>query len=284
MKKWFILIVFLVFAVSPIIAESRLIVYYILPQGLPYSSPDFNAKTDQNVLLRFGDELTVIEKIIINGVPWYRCARGLYYFYLPEMHITHKSHPLRTDQNGNITIGTGMIDREHPVPLDYKPDDLVRILPSYKAQGYDWRELLLRREAARVFERLIDNARKDGVFIGILSAYRDARYQSRLYSNAIRRYGIYQIRVAKPGHSEHQLGTVCDLTSDEINSNLSREFEHTVAFQWLMENISDYGIILSYPKNRIRITGYIYEPWHFRYFGDTLIISDKRRKSFLLNH
>jgi D-alanyl-D-alanine carboxypeptidase len=261
--------VFLVFAVSPLFAGSRWTVYYILPQGLPYSSPDIYAKTDQNVLLRFGDELTVIEKIIIDGVPWYRCTRGLYYFYLPEMHITYTPRPLHTDQYGNISIGSGKIDREHPIPLDYKPDDLIRILPSYKAQGYEWRELLLRREAARVFERLIDSAWRDGVFIGILSAYRDAAYQSRLYSNAIRRHGIYQIRVAKPGHSEHQLGTVCDLSSDEINSNLSREFEHT---------------ILSYPKNRIRITGYIYEPWHFRYFGDTLFGSEKRKKSFLMNH
>jgi D-alanyl-D-alanine carboxypeptidase len=284
MKKWSLLIVYIVFAVSSIFAESRWTVYYILPQGLPYSSPDFYVKTDQNVLLHFGDELTVIEKIIIDGVKWYRCNRGLYYFYLPEMHVTRRSVAFQTVQNRNIAIGSGIIDREHPIPLDYKPDDLIRILPSYKAYGYEWRELLLRRKAARVFERLIDSARRDGVSIGILSAYRDAAYQSRLYSNAIRRHGIYQIRVAKPGHSEHQLGTVCDLTSDEVNSGLTREFENTVAFQWLMENISDYGIILSYPKSRIRITGYIYEPWHFRYIGDMLQSSEKRKKSYLLDH
>ena len=35
-----------------------------------------------------------------------------------------------------------------------------------------------------------------------------------------------------------------------------------------MANIcSDYGFILRYPKDKVDITGYSYEPWHFRYVG-----------------
>jgi len=122
----------------------------------------------------------------------------------------------------------------------------------------------------KMFSRLIEDAMKDGVVIRILSAYRDARHQSYLYLQSIRRWGVFQNRVAKPGFSEHQLGTACDLTTDEIEYKLSKSFDHTRAYQWLIENISRYGITLSYPKYKERITGFMYEPWHFRYHGNRL--------------
>jgi D-alanyl-D-alanine carboxypeptidase len=47
-------------------------------------------------------------------------------------------------------------------------------------------------------------------------------------------------------------------------------FENTAAFQWLKDHRVLYGISLSYPKYKIEVTGYIYEPWHYRYLGDNL--------------
>ena len=44
-------------------------------------------------------------------------------------------------------------------------------------------------------------------------------------------------------------------------------FESTSEFKWLNENAYKYGFILRYPKDKMEITGYIYEPWHYRYVG-----------------
>jgi LAS superfamily LD-carboxypeptidase LdcB len=130
--------------------------------------------------------------------------------------------------------------------------------------------MLLRREAAKVFEGLIDHAEREGINIRVISAFRDAEYQARLYANALRRNGHFQNSVAKPGHSEHQLGTAADLTSDEIGGSLSARFENTAAYQWLKHHRVRYGISLSYPMYKIQVTGYVYEPWHYRYLGKNL--------------
>ena len=35
----------------------------------------------------------------------------------------------------------------------------------------------------------------------------------------------------------------------------------------LIENAYKYGFILRYPEGKEHITGYMYEPWHYRYIG-----------------
>ena len=37
--------------------------------------------------------------------------------------------------------------------------------------------------------------------------------------------------------------------------------------RWLQKHCAEYGFILRYPKGKEKITGYDYEPWHFRYVG-----------------
>jgi D-alanyl-D-alanine carboxypeptidase len=48
---------------------------------------------------------------------------------------------------------------------------------------------------------------------------------------------------------------------------LSEKFGETKEGKWLAENAHRYGFILRYPKGKESITGYKYEPWHFRYVG-----------------
>jgi D-alanyl-D-alanine carboxypeptidase len=243
---------------------------YVLPEGRPYTAADFSTLSDQKVVLRFGNRVEWLWSKEIDGVTWYRCCRDNDFFFLPEMVVAGNTPPTSRDSHGNIPIGRAPVDRDRPLPLDYRPTDLVPVLSGYRARGYEWREMLLRREASKVFERLIDHAEREGVNIRIISAFRDAAYQAQLYANAINRNGFFQNSVAKPGHSEHQLGTVVDLTSDEIGGGLSTSFENTAAFQWLKSHRVQYGISLSYPKYKIEVTGYIYEPWHYRYLGENL--------------
>ena len=72
---------------------------------------------------------------------------------------------------------------------------------------------------------------------------------------------------AEAGASEHQTGLAIDILSDEY-SVLDEGFENTRAFKWLNENCYKYGFILRYLKGKEDITGYNYEPWHFRYIGN----------------
>ena len=60
--------------------------------------------------------------------------------------------------------------------------------------------------------------------------------------------------VAYPGTSEHHLGLAVDLLGDE-------------AIAWLTEHCWDYGFIVRYTAEKQDITGFIDEPWHFRYVG-----------------
>jgi len=72
--------------------------------------------------------------------------------------------------------------------------------------------------------------------------------------------------VAVPGTSEHQLGLAVDLV-DLDNQNLNESQEKTAVQKWLLENSWKYGFILRYPNDKRKLTGIIYEPWHYRYVG-----------------
>jgi D-alanyl-D-alanine carboxypeptidase len=71
---------------------------------------------------------------------------------------------------------------------------------------------------------------------------------------------------AKPGFSEHQTGYAIDISTRTIG--ISDRFEKTAIYEWLRENCFKYGFILRYPKEKSNLTGYCFEPWHFRYAGN----------------
>jgi zinc D-Ala-D-Ala carboxypeptidase len=74
---------------------------------------------------------------------------------------------------------------------------------------------------------------------------------------------------ARPGHSEHQLGTTLDFRSYG-NSTPPWEYADwgtTAAGRWLAANAWRYGFVMSYPKGKMKVTCYTYEPWHYRYVG-----------------
>ena len=74
---------------------------------------------------------------------------------------------------------------------------------------------------------------------------------------------------ARPGHSEHQLGTALDFRSadDPTPPWQLDDFADTAAGGWLHDHAWEYGFVLSYPKGASAETCYAYEPWHYRYVG-----------------
>lgn len=116
------------------------------------------------------------------------------------------------------------------------------------------------------FEIMQQDAYKEKVLLLIVSGFRSYNYQTMLYN----RYKKIDPNVdeysAKPGHSEHQTGLAIDLVNtDSINSKKFKK-----EFEWLNKNAYKYGFILRYPKDKQSITGYKYEPWHYRYVGKSL--------------
>jgi zinc D-Ala-D-Ala carboxypeptidase len=151
-------------------------------------------------------------------------------------------------------------------PVDYAPDDLVRLtLPSNYTP-------LLRAEAAEALEALFAGAESEGIALVIHSTYRSYTLQQRLKRQSVERYGsaISDSRSARAGHSEHQAGWAVDLTTPSGACTLAECFGETPEGRWLWENSWTYGFVLRYPKRASEITGYMYEPWHFRYVGTEL--------------
>ena len=125
----------------------------------------------------------------------------------------------------------------------------------------------LNKEAYAAFQKLVDAGEKEGYHIRNNSAYRSYNTQRGLYNNYKNSNGLTWADKwsARPGHSEHQTGLALDVGVK--NEYSLGKFESSPEFTWMKNNAHLYGFILRYPKGKEYITGYGYEPWHYRYVG-----------------
>ena len=123
-------------------------------------------------------------------------------------------------------------------------------------------------EAREAFDAMFAAAQADGHFLDIGSGYRSYDTQAAIHNNYIASYGEEYTKSmsAEPGHSEHQTGLAADLYG-ENGHYLEQAFENTPEFEWLDAHAAEYGFILRFQKGKTWATGYIYEPWHYRYVG-----------------
>ena len=120
-------------------------------------------------------------------------------------------------------------------------------------------------EAAEHFKQMVNGARADGIYLRSVNAYRTWAIQNLFYTGYVRDAGRASADTysARPGHSEHQAGLAVDINT----ASLSSHFENTAEYAWLVEHCAEYGFILRYLPDKQYITGYVYEPWHYRYVG-----------------
>jgi D-alanyl-D-alanine carboxypeptidase len=118
-------------------------------------------------------------------------------------------------------------------------------------------------------QRLFADSKSAGIDLKVVSAYRSYDLQASIYASYVQQYGVDKANTfsAQPGHSQHQLGTAIDFSTQEIHYDLNQDFANTKAGQWLQTNAYKYGFYISYPKGQDSITGYEFEPWHYRYVG-----------------
>lgn len=159
-----------------------------------------------------------------------------------------------------------LVDSSHPLPEGY---DIVPVRLKNN-QSVD-------KRCYPQLQEMMDDCRKAGGSPLICSSYRSFEKQESLYRKKVNRlmtegYSAEKAKkeaatqVAAPGTSEHQLGLAVDIVSIH-NQRLDESQEKTMEQKWLMKNSWKYGFILRYPLGKSKITGIIYEPWHYRYVG-----------------
>lgn len=164
-----------------------------------------------------------------------------------------------TDTNSLLVLA----NKKHPLPEGYIPPDLVDAgIPCTNGSA------TMRAEAAQALQQMYQAAANDGVALAISSAYRGESYQATLYNNYVAQYGQAEADTisSRPGYSDHQTGLAADFVEGGAY-DLQESFENTASGIWLRTNAHLYGFIMRYPKGKAAITGYDYEPWHYRYIG-----------------
>ena len=156
-----------------------------------------------------------------------------------------------------------LVDKSHPLPASYYPDDLVQLDKHpfvLNKQG-----LTLRRGVVPDLLAMAESARAEGISLPISSTFRSYEYQEKVFQYNVEQLGEQQAKreSAEPGKSQHQLGTTIDFGS------ITPAFADTEAGKWLEEYAGEYGFSLSYPEGFEDITGYMHESWHYRYIGRT---------------
>ncbi len=172
------------------------------------------------------------------------------------------NHPFYTNTRKTKYLDeiTMLVNKYNYLPRDYIPSNLVTINKHAK-EG-----IKLKKEVYEDFLEMAKDMEKNNLTIRIISAYRSFEYQENLYNNYLKKAtkAIVDTYSARPGYSEHQTGLVIDVDNNKLDYN---HFHLTKEFLWMQDNAYKYGFILRYPKDKENITGYSYEPWHYRYVG-----------------
>lgn len=155
-----------------------------------------------------------------------------------------------------------LIDKKNKAESTYVPKDLIDL----KANEYfnlNKAGMKIRPEAYEALKVMGLAAQKDGIKLLVSSVYRSYEYQDNLFNYWVSVDGLEEAEreSARPGTSQHQLGTAVDFGS------ISDDFDQTKMGQWMYAHAAEYGWSLSFPKGYEDVTGYRWECWHFRYVG-----------------
>lgn len=155
-----------------------------------------------------------------------------------------------------------VVNKDHKLSPSYKP--ALKTIPGTSKQ--------MTPQAVAAFDRMRKAAMKDRISLTAVSAYRSYARQKTLFASYSRQLGVKEAaRVsARPGTSEHQTGLAIDVGTSSGRCVISKCFANTREGKWVAKHAHEYGFIMRYPKGTEKITGYDYEPWHFRYVGPVI--------------
>lgn len=155
-----------------------------------------------------------------------------------------------------------LIDKKHYAPKPYEPKNLKKLV-SNNYYNINRADLSLRPDIEEALVKMAKASQADGITLLISSTYRSYDYQAKLFQRWVDIDGLEEAEreSARPGTSQHQLGSAIDFGS------ISNDFINTKMGKWLFNNAWKYGWTLSFPQQYEDITGYRYECWHYRFVG-----------------
>ncbi len=184
---------------------------------------------------------------------------------------------LLTKHHGYGDWPISLLDTIYHLPASYYPGDLVDTSAAGLNAGYAVRSIMIDDLRA-----LAADARAAGAPLSVVSGFRSHAQQQSTFDYWVSVGGYKQaLRTsARAGHSEHQLGTAIDFTSEGGQPPWEyADWATTPAGGWMAANGWRYGFVMSYPVGSYDNTCYDYEPWHYRYVGRDLaarIVNDGR--------
>ena len=150
-----------------------------------------------------------------------------------------------------------LVNKYYYLASNYEPDDLIRVKRGIGS---------IRKEAYDAYINMYNVAKEENLNLYVLSSYRSYYTQRAIYNRYVAQRGVERTdrSSARPGFSEHQAGFTLDFV---IPGHSMGDFINSKEYKWLSTNSYKYGFILRYPKDKEGITGYMFEPWHYRYVG-----------------
>ena len=166
-----------------------------------------------------------------------------------------------TTEETNPDSLTALVNKHRYINEDYEPNDLVDMSDEY-ANNY-YRQMQLRSEAYEMFKKMVDDAKTQDIKFYAESGYRTFKFQRTLYNNYVNVNGYTKANMyaARPGFSEHQLGTAIDV------ANVYTIDEDDPEYKWIERNGYKYGYVFRYTESWQDLTGFAPESWHIRYVG-----------------
>lgn len=159
-----------------------------------------------------------------------------------------------------------LVDSVHSLPVDYMPSTLkddIYLKSTSEVIPID-------EETGNKAKEMMQAANDAGISLYVVTGYRSYEDQQKYYTSRMELLNNSEDakkQVQAAGCSEHQTGLAIDFTDDPSNAQPTTDFGKTDAGKWLYEHAHEYGFILRYPEGKEDITGYTYEPWHYRYVG-----------------
>mgnify|MGYP000923950985 CR=1 FL=1 len=222
-----------------------------------------NAYSYNEYLIKILKEKYFMFKNLNRYLNYYKENSNLSSKEIVEIVNVNRDKPYYTEiKSTDITKGThALVNKYYGLNKEFKPNDLVNV-----PLQYAYSENKLSKEANNNFIKMIKDGKENGFNIIARVSFRDYNSQDASYKRNEKIDGKEKTDklIARAGHSEHQLGLSIDIA---LYNKKYDKLENTEEYNWLIENCHKYGFILRYPKEKENITGFSFEPWHYRYVG-----------------
>lgn len=285
-KKTFIGIIIILIVIGLIIGGIALFNYLNYKKTYDYKLGEIGYSKEEIKII--GDKLsnTLIDEIVMKE-PYNKSIKDIitYKYFINDNLLRYLNY-----QKKEPSLNIDTIIRVVNVNGDYEPytnvvdskieDGNLILVNKYHKLGenheftnlenislmYAYSNNRLQEEAVTNFVRMARAAKEEGLKIIANSSYRSYEEQDNIYNSFLKKHGTEYAEEysAHAGYSEHETGLAVDIDAYQSSAD---DFENSNEYAWLLENSYKYGYILRYPKDKEIITGYSYEPWHYRYVG-----------------